>query len=192
MKKLCRFIVVFMFLTFTGCSQMQYGAGGSPIDNDSVNVNDSSVIANHTFTSDNDSTVISDIDYNDGKLTTDTQSYIDNDVYLDVPDECYSLQSETIPYVIVNNSGKRVDVLLIPILEKETDEGWEKMDFASEIGFCGVADSIDTQRKGDLPLVWYADALSAGRYRLSFEMHGGEDSNNVKMLSDIFEFNDNT
>lgn len=104
-----------------------------------------------------------------------------------IPRESYSLHSEVIPYAIVNNTGKHAEVLLIPNLEKETDNGWETL--APEgVGFCGVADPVDTQRDGELPLAWYANSLTAGCYRLSFDVV--ESNPKIETVSAVFELDD--
>lgn len=104
-----------------------------------------------------------------------------------LPDERYSMYSNVIPYTIVNNTGKNAEVLLIPILEMETDNGWEKL--APEgVGFCGTPDTVDTQREGELPLEWYASSLTVGRYRLSFEVV--ESNPKIETVSAVFELNE--
>lgn len=104
-----------------------------------------------------------------------------------LPDNSYSLYSNVIPYSIVNDTGKHAEVLLIPILEKETDSGWEKL--APEgVGFCGTPDPVDTQREGELPLEWYASSLTVGRYRLSFEVV--ESSQKIETVSAVFELDE--
>ena len=73
-----------------------------------------------------------------------------------------------IPYSIVNRTGEAAFVTLIPLLEKETADGWLTLP-TQNVAFCGTPDTVADTQEGIAYLSWY-EPLTAGRYRLSFNV----------------------
>ena len=68
-------------------------------------------------------------------------------------------------YTIVNRTGDTAEILLIPKLERLTEDGWEEVPL--EMGFCGVPDTVNGRMEGNIPFSWWP-GLEAGLHRLSF------------------------
>lgn len=109
----------------------------------------------------------------------------DQSIYLDIPNDMHFLQEDGVPYRIINNTGETQYVRLIPILEKETANGWEKIK-PVDVGFCGTPDAINTEWQDLLPFSWYGSALQPGRYQLSFELISENQDVQTPFLSDVF------
>ena len=77
---------------------------------------------------------------------------------------------DEIPVFIHNDSGLDAQVLLIPVLERETGNGsWESVPFRGKIGFCGTPDPLPCEGKEwNLDTILLYGQLTAGTYRLSY------------------------
>lgn len=82
-------------------------------------------------------------------------------------EEGYLLSQEEIRYKIINHTKECVFILMIPHLERMTEDGWKSI--SSTAGFCGVADSLEEEIEGELCLEWYPE-LKEGHYRVSYEI----------------------
>lgn len=113
-------------------------------------------------------------------------SYLDEneEVFLEIKNETYSLKDKEVSYTIVNHSGETLQVVLVPNLEIETDSGWEQV--KCDTGFCGTADSLDNQIDSTILLEWYPNLLE-GKYRLSFKVEESKEGHMIqKVISDEF------
>jgi len=79
-----------------------------------------------------------------------------------------------ITYVFINDTDSAVNIVSIPHLERKTSEGWEDVEFAENIGFCGTPDCLAAFSRS---IEWtleteylYGGSLAAGIYRLSFDI----------------------
>ena len=83
---------------------------------------------------------------------------------------------ETISAYIVNTTGADSSVLLIPRLDRQTDGGqWEEVAYADGVGFCGMSDPLPAAgRNVSEPVETLWGWLRPGRYRLSYDITGGE------------------
>jgi hypothetical protein len=97
--------------------------------------------------------------YNDGSSA----------ISLKTNETSYQLGVEKITYTITNNTGKNIETVLIPKLERQTAEGYADVPFSDNVGFCGTADNIAESYSGEILTEWWGDNLTAGIYRLRFE-----------------------
>lgn len=87
-------------------------------------------------------------------------------IKLKIQKDVYTSKSKKIIYTIKNTTGKTQQVVLAPILERKTKDGYEPVPCIT--GFCGVADPVKKELEGSIFLEWYPN-LSTGTYRLSFK-----------------------
>lgn len=108
------------------------------------------------------------------------------DVYLQINKDTYLLSEEAVDYEIVNNTGKSVEIVMAPFLEKEVDGSWVTV--KSNVGFCGTPDSLSENREDSLPLTWFPD-ITKGIYRLSFTYYivNEKGDREEAKISDTFE-----
>lgn len=120
--------------------------------------------------------------------TTESQTtQLQDLISLNIAKDTYSLEDELVPYIIENTTGKMIDVVLVPILEMETADGWKNI-LPTDIGFCGTPTGIeDSLWEDNLALEWYKGQLVPGQYRLSLEIHNQEDPEKSFLISDTFE-----
>lgn len=173
------FLAICILFIFVGCEQN--------------NINNKSNIGN-SMSSDPPLNLASSVNHmpmngTSGAHNIEQQEEEGRTVYLEITNNTYTLQADTIPYTIMNSSGKEIWVVLAPLLERETDSGWESVAPVG-VGFCGTPDQIDSQYNGNLPLSWYADSLIQGRYRLSFEMVENNNYESIATISAYFVLSD--
>lgn len=113
-------------------------------------------------------TDVSPPDVTDAPDETDARPF-----YLELSGERFTAE-QTISYIYVNNTDERINVLAIPRLEKDTENGWLELPFKENVGFCGTPDGVAAM---DRSTEWtldvenlYGAPLEAGRYRLSFDV----------------------
>lgn len=89
-----------------------------------------------------------------------------NSIYLKMNSSNFSINDKEIPYTIVNETGEKLQVVLVPIFEVYDDnEGYKVI--PCNVGFCGTPDPLDKELYGTISLDWYEN-VNPGKYRLSF------------------------
>lgn len=183
MKKIfCTFLMVCMSISFVACEQNNI----SNKENEESEESEESFVLN-----DVNSELVSTLPIDNMNAVKPIEISVEEEktVYLEIPNGIYSLQTDVIPYNIVNNTGNDIYVVMAPILEIETVNGWEIVNPVN-VGFCGTPDRVNPQLSGELPLSWYTDSIMAGRYQLSFKMVKGNDYETIDKLSTVFELGD--
>lgn len=119
---------------------------------------------------------------------TDIISEKEEAVRLVVKKESYTMQDGEIEYSIINQTGKDMEVLLIPKLEIYKSGIWTEV--KCDGGFCGVKDLLPDRIDTAVELAWYPQ-LESGRYRLSFTVTQEINGQKLdKIVSDEFSFTD--
>lgn len=91
-------------------------------------------------------------------------------IRLDDGNYSYRIDSETIPYKVINATGKTAGIVHVPKLEVLNSGVWESVEHSNVAGFCGTQNTLEQEDEGELCLDWYEN-LSVGRYRLTFYQH---------------------
>lgn len=105
------------------------------------------------------------------------------EVYLLIEKEKISIDTDTIFYSLVNESGKELFILLAPQLEKMAEGKWQPVE--TLVGFCGVMDPFNETMKGEIPLKEWYPSLETGIYQVSFSF--SDENGKSSMITDQFE-----
>jgi len=105
-------------------------------------------------------------------------------VRLFVEGDSFPAGTETINFMVIDDTGGDQALLFVPTLGRATPSGWDNLDYEAE--FCGVPDPLtERMTMHELPLKeWFPDA-GPGVYRLS--MLAYDDNDDPYMIADVFE-----